>query len=254
MKHIITLSLCIYVFTGQQQLLAAEYQWIRSKNNYFSGDCYQIEKKDSQQIKLKVKIEKCRPQLTEYVFLKEKGNCYEIDSKTKGQTFTRRVSKKLCRSEDTIYLMGQFGKQKGCFEVDSETNGEKFYKKTSLENCKENTEETFFSYDEKIQEGKCFVKDQNDKFLEVKTHLCKTPNTETLFEKQNLIEGKCFIQDVRGAKYYRHETKIENCKPQKTDYIIISPPNKPSAQCFEVDTETNGEKFIQKVRNKFCEK
>lgn len=75
------------------------YEFI--KKDFYNGNCYEIHPDGSQFFVKKVLVKKCKPILTDFVFVKDEkkivGKCYEIDKKTNGKKYIKKVSNKLCK-------------------------------------------------------------------------------------------------------------------------------------------------------------
>lgn len=233
---------------------ADEYVWIKSKNDFFSGNCYQVPSKDNPNYRMKVPSNLCQPKESEFVFLKEKGNCYEIDSKTKGAYYTRSTSISECLPEKTKYIYTTFLGRSGCYQVDATTHGEQYFKKTSVKKCKNPTEQYFFKWDSYKKKGKCFIRPTPGELVQVDTEECRTENTIFKFIKTHSTGGVCFEVDTKGANYYSHVVKIERCLPTSSVYLVFTPKDKTDSICLQVDEETQGEKYINKVKPKLCAK
>ncbi|MBD63858.1 MAG: hypothetical protein CME62_01515 [Halobacteriovoraceae bacterium] len=102
-----------------------------------SGECFA---KDNDEKLIPVKLEFCKPESTLYIFkLKDRTSGYCYEQAIEGEEFyIDEVAKKHCRPNETEYVyIKQEGQKNGrCFLVDKETAGKKYIELTSLKNCK----------------------------------------------------------------------------------------------------------------------
>jgi hypothetical protein len=75
------------------------YTFMKVSN--LKGHCIEHDTRGQKYYSNKVRIDKCKPMKTIFVFLKGKsgpgGNCYEIDKASRGGQYTNRVSDKFCK-------------------------------------------------------------------------------------------------------------------------------------------------------------
>lgn len=75
------------------------YKFVRKDS--FKGDCYEQDIDDSRKYSIKVRSEKCKTEKTIFIFYQneenKKGECYELDEKTKGNNYLATVPFKFCK-------------------------------------------------------------------------------------------------------------------------------------------------------------
>lgn len=199
----------------------------------------------------KVAPEKCKPANTIYLFNYDSGDCFEADEQTAGKSFFEKVRTSQCRPKIVDYILGEIKSTSGCFEIDKKSAGRKYYKKVQDKLCHKTVKEYFWKPKGEL-EGICIVKGINNKLIEVKDSLCKPDKVKFYFKRTQPYKGECYEQHPENMKYYSVKTKVVDCKPLKTYYAFRKKDKSLQGECYEVDNETNGDLYIDKVSTELC--
>lgn len=236
------------------------FHWQADKSKPEKGNCYQLDEETyGKKFRAKVKIEKCKPEKTAYLFLYRTGKCYEVDDQTGGQNYIKKTKIKYCRPAKTVTQMANINNKVECYELDEKTKGSEFYKKVKRSECASDLnakgETTYFWEFREPGYGTCY----KELYLNGKPIKSKVKNTDCRPEKyiyrfirRNETSGICVEQDPNNERAFSLKTKIKNCKPADTIFVFYTPKNKKYGQCFEIDSETKGDLYIDKAKNKDC--
>lgn len=235
------------------------FVWMPDKRKNDTGQCYQIDSETlGQKFKSKVKKEQCRPEKTYYLFVAEKSNCYEVDEKTGGKQYINRVSLDLCRPLQTITEILEINGKTACYEADKKTRGQYFHKKVDKKLCQLSSQQETGKFNWKYKapgKGECFkeiISHGEVLNLKVKEQMCRPKKTVFRFIKQKQISGICVEEDSSDSHFYSQKVPTEKCKPEDTVFIFYTPPRKKQGKCFEVDSETKGNFYINIVPDNQC--
>lgn len=258
----IVLTFIFYLFFALSYSIAqsTSYIWEPDNKKADKGYCYKIDNATSGiNFKAKADLEKCRPELTNYMFVSKKSNCYEVDSKTNGKKYIKKVKIKNCLPDKTVKEILLINGKTACYEVDEKTKGQYYHKKIKNKECKNNIvtigPTNFFWKYKSPGLGECFKEiKSNGKELKfkVKAEECRPKNFQFRFIRKNDTSGTCVEEDTNDQRYYSNKTLIENCKPAETVYVFYTPKNKKQGQCFEIDIETKGNLYINVVDDSEC--
>lgn len=249
----------IFLFWSFSSLSFADgvkYSWIQDPHKKLKGECYQVDAETmGSSYKVRVKKENCKPSKTDFIFYPSIGQCYEVDAKTQGKAYIKRVNAEQCNPGKTETGIFKFNDKVGCYKVDIQTKGQKFYKKQSLKDCA--TKKVKATYWQYISEGKgkCyqgFISQGQELKVLTDEENCKTDNTHFYFIRKNEISGKCIEEDKESPKSYSYKVKVENCRPKDTIFVFYTSPGKKRGHCYEIDTETKGDKYINVVESENC--
>ena len=230
--------------------------WILNPKDQLQGDCYQVDNETlGEKFKVRVAKEDCKPRKTDFIFYPSRGKCYEVDSETEGKKYIKKEQPENCRPKDTTTGYFEIYGEAGCYTVDTKTKGQKFYKKERPRECEDaKVSMTYWEYISPGR-GKCYEGiNNNGKEVKILTdeEKCRTKKTQLYFVRKKETSGECIEEDAENPKAYSNEVKIENCKPSDTVFIFYTPPRKKRGNCFEVDTETKGDRYINIVAPSNC--
>lgn len=236
--------------------LKTHYTWYKKSNSIDSGSCYEIDSKtNGQNLKSKVDAKKCRPHKTIFAFHFKTGKCLEIDEQTEGNSYFDKVDTIKCKPDQTFFKFANFDKRSFCYEVDAKTSGQKYYRKVKNKKCDSSQTEYYWKPKNENQ-GTCYAK-ISDQYVKAKSIKCRPENTVYQFVRLSKIKGKCFEQDSKSANHFSIPAKLSHCRPLKksaTYFALYVHPKKQTSSCYELDTETNGNKYISKVSIEECKK
>ena len=244
---------------------AKSYQWIHlDKTRLDRAKCFEVsEDIDIKNLKeseiteyfKRVDAKNCRPEKVVTLFNGGDGNCYSADQETNGKKFLEKIKTEDCRPEKYEFKHMTINDKTKCFEIDSKTQGEYYYKPTKSENCV-GSKSAFVWEPRDLKKGTCFdISSGIEKKFKVKDKFCRPDEVVFTF-----VKGDKFFLVTASNKAinpddpYSKKVKEENCRPKETSYFFYKEPGKTYGKCYEVDSETNGEKFIQKVESKLCQK
>jgi hypothetical protein len=256
MKYLIILFPILYLTSLYSQ--SVNYIWVGDKRGPYKGECYKVDAETGgKSFKAKVKNVECKPNKTDYLFVSSKSRCYEIDSETNGKQYVHKIDVKLCKPEKTIIAMYQINGKSGCYIMDKKTKGEYFHKKLLDKKCISSKENKYsFSWEYKERgKGICYkVSSSLGKEVKQKTKNedCKTSKTFFLFKKTRETSGICIEEDAEDPIYYSTKVKVERCKPSETVFVFHTPKRSKTGKCFEIDLETKGKDYINKVDTDLC--
>ncbi len=192
--------------------------------------------------------------LTIYVWLADatepmKGQCYEIDQKTRGERFNTKVYTSRCRPKKPGYkwIPDPSGMSGKCYEVHPETGAQGFSYKVSTSECiPENAE--FL-----LADGQCFAKGimkDGTEFLS-KTIMDDCRPQKMTYEftfDPKMMRGTCIGKDSTGASEYVRRVELTRCKPKLTTYVYDESKNK----CYEVDAANGPEGYLNTASISKC--
>jgi hypothetical protein len=259
-------KLIIFLLSCFIQLLPAQstrFVWLQKMpGNLESGNCYEINnslelsdyvgKAIFKYVK-KVSRQKCLPNgKTSYIFAPLKGRCFEGDTKTLGKNYFSYVNISLCKPEKIEYeISSRSGKPK-CYEVDAVTKGQQYYRAVKVNFCNNNNTQYTWVKRDNIS-GKCYsVNPETKEKVLVKRNVCRPDQLSFTFIRTGQFKGYCVEQSLNTQNDYSYKSKIENCKPKNTAYFFYKEPGKMSGRCYELDNETNGNNYLNKVDDQNC--
>jgi hypothetical protein len=180
-----------------------------------------------------------------------KGYCLEVDRKTGGDVFQKRVPQDNCRPKEdqvtTLWLQKSDGPGGQCYQVDKQSLGLGYARSVGQKDCEPEQTESH------LIEGKCYIKGER---LDGSIFLVSAPKKRCKPEEVNLkflpasdgLSGRCVSFDSRSGEKFNEPLK--KCKPEKTDFLTIEIEGE--AKCFEVSKEEGAAGYIKKVNNEFC--
>ena len=223
---------------------------ISKDNDRFS--CYEVDTQTRGKKYIKeVKVEKCRPANTEFVFDPLKGKCFERDIATQGKMYFAKTKRVNCKPDSVIYRKKSINDKYGCYQVDIETEGKAYFKKVSEKKCTEDKGVYFWKQTESLK-GECYVQD-GEKYLKVVKRLCRPDKTKFMFKKKDFKSGKCYEIHIDGPEKFIIPANIRECRPSSTAFIFYAD-KEGNSLCIEVDSETDGQKYSAKVPTENCKK
>lgn len=224
------------------------------------GYCYEVDEATyGEKFKAKANLEKCRPNKTAYMFVYDTGKCYEVDDQTSGKEYIKKVKLHKCRPDKVVIELVNIKGEVGCYQVDTKTKGQYYYKKEKKSECSTElapgeTATYYWDY-KKPGIGTCYkgvnLNGEVNKVIVEDTE-CRPKDFVYRFIRKNETSGTCIEQDPNNEKAYSLKTKITNCKPKDTVFVFYTPPNKKYGYCYEIDSETKGNLYINKVDNSEC--
>lgn len=246
----------IFFSTSYAVASSTNFIWILSPKDQLQGDCYQVDSEtNGKKFKVRTTKDKCKPDTTDYVFYPSRGKCYEVDAKTEGKEYIKKVNSDLCAPKETITDIFKINDEAGCYTVDAKTKGQKFFKKERPKNCGDkNISSTYWEYIE-AGKGKCYegvISNTEEVKVLADNEKCRTSKTYFYFKRKNETSGDCIEEDSNDPKAYSNETKIENCRPSETEFIFYTPPRKKRGNCYELDSKTKGNEYINIVEPENC--
>lgn len=252
--------LLIISFVSFQIYASTIFHWQADREKPEKGTCFQLDEATyGKKFRAKVKIDKCRPEKISFLFLYRTGKCYEVDDETGGKNYIKRTNIKYCRPENIVTQMANINDKVECYELDAKTKGKEFYKKIRRKECATDLnakgEMTFYWEYKSPGNGTCY----KEIFINGKSLKTKVKNTDCRPEKfiyrfmrKNETSGICLEEDPTNEKAYSLKTKLINCKPSNTVFVFYTPKNKKYGQCYEIDSETKGNLYINKAKTEDC--
>lgn len=232
--------------------LNTSYKWIKSSEKLTSGKCFEVDTETSGEKYIKkVTKKKCKPAETNFVFLAQTGKCYELDIITGGEKYIVDANLLHCHPAKTTYYKGIINNKYSCFRVDSKTKGQMFYERVKDEHCNGLEEEFFWKAKSKTS-GDCYVKGTGNQVKKVSSEKCLPKKTVFTFYRVGPKKGECHQQDASNPLLYTKKSNIQKCKPQYTIFIFLKDKNKMSGKCFELDEETKGDVYLNRVKPELC--
>ncbi len=192
--------------------------------------------------------------LTVYVWLPDstdpmKGECYEIDQKTRGEKFNTKVYTSRCRPKKPGFkwVPGADGMSGTCYEVDPSSGAQGFSYKVSARECIPDNAEFI------LVEGQCYAKGIMKDGTEILTKTilddCKPKNIEYEFKfDAKQMRGDCIGKDPSGASSYVRRVELSRCRPKQTTYLYDDARNK----CYEVDPVSGPEGYFNNAALTRC--
>lgn len=234
--------------------LETQYLWIKETAELSSGKCYEVDKKTQGKNYLKrVEENLCKPLDTLFVFNLKVGHCFEVDKETEGNLYYKKIPLDYCKPKKTTHIISKFLNNGGCYEVDAETKGQLYFFKSEMENC--SGDQKLYTWEFKTFEyGNCYRISAKDSSIKVKVpdENCKPSSPVYIFKKDGPTRGLCLEQHPESAQLYSKRAKIEDCKPKKTIYVFYRTPNELQGHCYEIDEETKGELYVNQVKTEIC--
>lgn len=234
--------------------METQYKWILEDSNLVSGKCFEVDVKTKGANYLKqVNPNLCKPKATSYVFHLKEGRCFEIDDATEGNNYFVNTKIELCKPKNTIHVLGEFNKKNGCYDVDKATQGQMFFQIKKAENCE--SENNLYTWEYKSPgQGQCFVLNSKSPELKIKVKEseCKPNKPLYRFIKETPIKGACLEEHTENPRLYSLKVDISKCRPEKTLFVFYRQSNSLAGQCYEIDEETKGEKYVNQVRTENC--
>ncbi len=218
------------------------------------GGCYEVDKETRGERYIKKTYDiNCRPNKTSFFFDYQKGDCLEVGTFSNGNKYISEVALDNCQSKKTQIYLGIINEKYGCYLIDPETQGRSFYKKLNDKNC--NVQDTNNYYWKPLSEtkGECLTQDLAGNLQKAPTEKCRPETVVYSFVLKSTYRGECFETHPDGPQKFINRTSKENCRPEKTVYAFQKK-NQTKGFCYEVDEETQGSKYINKVRIDFCKK
>ena len=244
-------------------LAGLEYRWIRlNPEDILSGACYEIEKnlqighlkfEEISNYVRKVSTDLCRTEKVQFSFNLGNGNCYEVDVETNGNKFMKRVNVNLCRTKNTTYRYLPDGRSAQCHEVDQETLGQKFFKRLNKNDLCINEKSLLKWVARGDKSG--FCTDVTYPFStppNVANKYCEPRNSGYVFYRTEKFKGYCLHRSMEENNKYSVKVKTTLCRPEKTNYFFFKASGRASGKCYEVDSETRGDRYVKEVRYEYC--
>jgi hypothetical protein len=183
----------------------------------------------------------------------QKGKCFELDTKTDGSIYKKKVEARFCRPKDVQLQWIQQDSIKGqCFELDNETGGFNYFNQVNAYHCIPKTAYYKFFKD------KCFALDESAYgkgfSLNVSNSKCKLDKKDIYYywdnDKVNYA-GKCYKRDkATSGVELNLKVSMSNCYPKKIAYKLEAV--KGEILCLGYDKELGPSQFISKFNNHKC--
>lgn len=214
---------------------------------------------EGQEVILDTSMNNCKPNETTYNFefkSQYDGNCYEVDSLTKGEQYKARVDNRFCRPGKTLTFYVPSIRQ--CVEIDEETRGQKFAVRAREADCEEYVSTPKWVSDAKnIYLGKCVMNLKRptgdiveDKVLDEK---CEPKETRYDWVQDEDYNGKCYKVEAKGGPgLYSHPVQDRDCYPNPKELVYRQDPKSFVGLCLIVDSATKGERFKLQVNARRC--
>jgi hypothetical protein len=238
-----------------------EFRWITLDPSLpETGHCYDVAKnleidhlvKDQiENYVKKVKDENCRPKKVGVGFNNRLGKCYEVDVETKGEKFYSETDLEKCRTTNLKYAQIIVGDKTRCCEVDAETGGKIYFKKVAENFCI--TQDSRYEWVAKSEtSGQCFMIKEGQAHLKVKKNLCRPDQPVYKFVRTGPFGGYCLEQSSDPDYPYSTRVKTDFCRVPGTSFFFYKASGRKSGNCYEVDNETRGDKYVNRVKAEFC--
>lgn len=243
-----------FLFISSLYAIDTQYLWIKENTDLKTGKCFEVDRETKGSHYLKqVDSKLCKPEHTIYVFHLKEGRCFEVDEKSEGERYFTNAKTELCRPKQTSYILGEFNQRSGCYEVDKETNGNLYYQLQKAELCE--SEHNLYTWEYKpLGNGQCYM--VNPKTPQIKMKVaesnCKPNKPLHRFIKETPTKGLCLEEHPENSRLYSKKVDLKNCRPDKTLFVFYRQSNTLSGQCYEIDEETKGEKYVNQVRIEDC--
>ena len=250
-----------------------KYVLERSGDTRFPDKCFEVDATtNGKKYKAEVELNKCQgreqvPSKTMYIFIQYdspallsgagvKGQCYEVDSATRGKKFKSSVDQTKCKPAKTQVKWIK-GSLEGCYRV-----GEGNWKeRVDEKNCATKETKFLFIIQKSIYtdlQGDCFIVDKEtsgDKYkVKAKPESCRPKNVSYKWMPRKDFPG-CFEIGQNG---WFNKVGNKLCKPKDTTFKFIKEKRELFigrgflGECFEVDVKTLGNKYKNKVEQEKC--
>lgn len=232
------------------------YRWYPSKSRFPEGECVQVGRStDGAEFAAKAKPEACRPEKTSTVWFRDQ--CFEVDSETQGQSFGKRVAPELCTPPETAFRFDP--KSRRCWVVDATTGGEGYRREARSNECRPpeaDLKKIFVPTPGAQVGGDCLEvhKELGDARWAKKLYEseCRpTTGTRYAWLSTGPFKGACWETAMTGPQDWSAISKVENCRPEKTVFSYQRTDTL-NGVCFEVDQETQGQRWALKVDAAKC--
>lgn len=235
--------------------MKTKFTWkLVDANEMSSGTCFEVDSKTSGQKYISATDkEKCKPENTVYIFIAKVGQCFEVDEQTSGKQYFNKVNRELCKPKKTINLFKKINNNDGCYEIDIETKGLRYFDRIDSEKCQgQDKELVFYFLPDNQGEGKCYIKNDLEEYIKVEHVKCRPSETKFIFERTDPLKGKCFERAKDDKNKYSKKVSMDNCRIVKTEFVFLRDKNPKDSKCYEIDSETKGNKFISIAKDEKC--
>ncbi|MBT3237120.1 MAG: hypothetical protein HN353_14275 [Bdellovibrionales bacterium] len=147
---------------------------------------------------------------------------------------------------------------KGCFEVDKKSSGDQFIRRVNKKYClgKERNIFKWFPSDDGMK-GRCMEARVDatgaSKYYSSNRTLCRPMRTKIIFINSAPLDGKCYeVHAQQGRFGYIGTVKDDLCIPAKTAYRFYHRPGESAGKCYLVDQKSNGLLYNQETKNRHC--
>ncbi|OUR96853.1 hypothetical protein A9Q84_10980 [Halobacteriovorax marinus] len=238
----------------------ASYIW--KQTGEIQGECYEH---SGESYKVKVEKSKCAFGGILHHFLPRKsgwgGRCYAIAEDGGPAAYIESVKIEKCKPENTTFILNQArGNLQGeCFEVDADSGRGSYSKSVKRDKCLAKKEARYsWRKDQSGLSGKCLEVKESTQGLaalkEVTYKKCIDFETTFTFKRVDRLSGLCLIIDkVSLGEVFSRVVSKRNCLKQAgvTENTLLQKKNG-KYDCFQVDTKTEGNLFIDKAPSSDC--
>ncbi len=250
----------ILLFLPIVSLLAKNrFAWVQKiPQKWNTGFCIEVDERlslENYQAKalhrysVKVQDKKCRPKKVSYYYSVEDQKCYETDLETGGENYFKSISDlEKCKTMPTTFIV----QNQQCLEIDSKTRGTLYYKKVDWPRCLDS--KLRYTWVRRSEtKGTCYQLNEHgrDK-LKVLETICKPEKSIFVFTRTSPLDGYCIEKSAVHDNDYSRKVSNFYCKPKATTFFFYKKPGKKSGQCYEVDTKTRGDLYLNKVKALEC--
>jgi hypothetical protein len=199
--------------------------------------------------------------LTEYHYESEghlKGQCFEIDRRTKGIEYKVPKSdffcEKLFPEKTTYFKPNKTGQGGECYEVDAQTKGHRYSQRKPYDFCKPT--KTSFQW----IENRCFEMGQREDGHQYRQSVASERCLENVATKnlwvmnKNGLSGSCYrIDSATSGRNVREMISTNECKPQQTINVWLQDQQNPTrGRCYTLDAQKGPEGFVTTTTDSDC--
>lgn len=239
----------------------ATYVWKQTGET--KGECYE---QSGENYQVRVDKKKCLTGSVLYHWLPKKsgwgGRCYAISEEGGPASYIESVKLELCKPDNTSFILNQTktNLEGECFEVDALEGRGSYSNSVSREKCLSKEVRSFlWKKDETGINGKCLELQKSLSGVgvvkEVSYKKCIDFETTHFFKRLDRLAGVCLLVDKNsgGESFSKIVSKSHCLKIAGETEKLLLQKRSGKYQCYQVDTKTNGNLFIDMAPSADCE-